>query len=499
MPVFKKHSDGLLRVLERIVKASESCVFDVEIDYGRIASSEKEIVHLLSKALNNYKAAVDYNLMKYRLTSDVLGIALWDMDVIAGDPVNPNNKFTWSNEFRRMLGFSDETDFPNLLSTWSDRLHPDDKERTLKAFVAHLNDRTGKVPYDLEYRLMLKDGTYRHFRAFGGTVRDKAGVPLRVAGALEDISKKKRMQEQLETETLRFRLLQKSIDIALWDMVVDPNDPVSGNNEFWWSNEFRHLLGFSDERDFPNVLSSWSDRLHPDDKDRVLNAFAAHLQDYSGKTPYNIKFRIQKKDGHYIWVKADGSTLRSPKGIPIRVVGSVEDISHHLQIDELEKFINEFTDQFTGMSQGMAKIISVSESLQAAQEKNLNTSQEANKSVSETKSIVSDIQSITSHTNILSLNAAIEAARAGQHGKAFAVVADEVRNLANKSATHASKIETRLKNIQDSSSAMTSDIQDTLSLVNEQTQVTNDVKERLDKLEKAYNELIKLIRISIGK
>ena len=59
---------------------------------------------------------------------------------------------------------------------------------------------------------------------------------------------------------------------------------------------------------------------------------------------------------------------------------------------------------------------------------------EINEFSSETKKIVKTIEDIAFQTNILSLNAAVEAARAGAAGKGFAVVAEEVRNLAGKSA-----------------------------------------------------------------
>ena len=180
---------------------------------GLCASSEDtEAVRLLNEAISNYQVAVEYELMKYKLTSDALAIALWDMDVVSGDPVNPNNKFAWSQEFRHMLGFSDTNDFPNILSSWSDLLHPDDNERTLNALTAHLNDRNGEIPYDVEYRLRLKNGSYRYFHAFGTTLRDGSGVPLRVAGALLDVTERKQVEEALKRREV---MLSSLTDMAV--------------------------------------------------------------------------------------------------------------------------------------------------------------------------------------------------------------------------------------------------------------------------------------------
>jgi len=312
------------------------------------------------------------------------------------------------------------------------------------------------------------------------------------------VAEAEEVAEKLIISEWRYDQLLGRIDTAVWDMEVNPDDPTGASNTFIWSNQFRHMLGFNDERDFPNILSSWSDRLHPEDKQVTLDAFGAHLTDKSGRTPYDIEYRLAKKDGEYLLVRAAGSTRRLRDGTPVRVLGTAVNVTHRLRKDELDAYFAAFNGEMAKTGQSVTKIMEDAAALKEAQDQTLAHSLENEKNATDTRVILKSVQDISFNTNLLALNASVEAARAGVHGKGFAVVAEEVRHLAGKSAESATQIEDKLGAIIKSSKTMTEDVQSTVDLVKDQAVRADEIKEEMHNLSDMYEQLVELLQSSLS-
>jgi len=171
-------------------------------------------------------------------------------------------------------------------------------------------------PEQREWHFLRKDRTRVPVLLSVSALRNAVGEIIGFLGIASDITARKAAESAYQESQRRIELAARGTNDGLWEWDLS-SDVV------WYSERFKALLGHTDA-EFPNEFRSWAQSLHPDDSHAATEALQRHLRE---GLPYDVEYRCRTRTGQYRWFRARGAAERDAEGQPVRMAGSITDIT----------------------------------------------------------------------------------------------------------------------------------------------------------------------------
>lgn len=246
-----------------------------------------------------------------------LGIAL--IDSYTGDILQVNEKFA------SITGRSkDEL----KAIDWMTITHPDDVEPDLEN-MRRLNRK--EIPgFTMQKRYIKPDASIVWIQMSIVPIEHKEQENPRHLCMIEDITQMKENLLQVELSNERFNLVTKATNDMVWDWDIINNHVYRNEEQFCRMLKLPAAMKDS-TGDF------WFGRIHPEDLPQI-QTLLDNVRANAEQHVFEIEFRFLNGEDHYIYLFDRGYIIRNAEGLPVRIIGSTQDISKQKELNsELEK------------------------------------------------------------------------------------------------------------------------------------------------------------------
>ncbi len=236
-----------------------------------------------------------------------------------------NNGLSWSEEVYRIWGVTKE-EFKLTVQAFFQTIHPEDKAKFKMDAGAAAG---GKKELDIQYRILLPDGTIKWVHQKGKPVKSADQEYLAFEGTVMDITVEKQMELSLEESNKRYEYVTKATSDAIWDwnLLADT---------IYWSEGYKTIFGYDTyKQDFNN--KSRVMKIHPADQQRVWQEMNKIIE--GNINHWTAQYRFLKADNTFTYVLDKGFVVRDSKGRAIRMVGAMQDISRRIEQEQHLKLL----------------------------------------------------------------------------------------------------------------------------------------------------------------
>ncbi len=200
-------------------------------------------------------------------------------------------------------------------------VHEDDRAWVAEAFLG----RTERLePCVIEYRWRRPDGNVIWLRDMCEQEHDPSGRVRRLVGTMQDVTEQKRSEEALRENQALLLAAQRRARIAYWLEDIGPGQAYIA------SDFMAEVLGVSADA-VPATDGDHVKLVHPEDRPRVAHTYERAV---AAKTPYAIEYRVFRGDGSIGWLRELAEFQLGPGGKPVRIIGTIQDITEQKQAEE---------------------------------------------------------------------------------------------------------------------------------------------------------------------